>query len=69
MDPALFPMGKRGILGRGGKTFIEPPLPQEEPSLPFQNVPQKAKEKKKGIFSNFLRKDTGEKRKKSSGKG
>ncbi|MDB4722061.1 hypothetical protein OAF65_10110 [Verrucomicrobiales bacterium] len=68
MDPALFPMGKSGILGRGGKTFIEPPLPQEEPSLPFQNVPQKAKEKKKGIFSNFLRKDTGEKRKKSSGK-
>ncbi len=68
MDSDLFPMGKGGVLGRGGKTFIEPPLPQEEPAAPFQNVPQKAKEKTKGIFSNFLRKNTGEKRKKSSGK-
>lgn len=69
MDSALFPMGKSGILGRGGKTFIEPPLPQEEPALPAQNVPQKAKEKKKGIFSNFFRKNTGEKRKKIFRKG
>ena len=68
MDPALFPMGKSGVLGRGGKPFIEPPLPQEEPALPLQGAPQKAKEKKRGIFSNFLRKNTGEKRQKSSGK-
>ncbi|MEC9326594.1 MAG: secretin N-terminal domain-containing protein [Verrucomicrobiota bacterium] len=69
MDSSLFPMGKSGILGRGGKTFIEPPLPQEEPALPAQDVPQKAKEKKKGIFSNFFRKNTGEKRKKIFRKG
>ena len=68
MDPALFPMGKSGVLGRGGKTFIEPPLPQEEPALPLQGAPQKAKEKKRGIFSNFLRKNDGQKRQKSSGK-
>jgi len=68
MNPALFPMGKSGILGRGDKTFIEPPLPQEEPALPSQDMPQKSKEKKKGIFSNFLRKNSGEKRQKSSGK-
>ena len=68
MNPALFPMGKSGILGRGDKTFIEPPLPQEEPALSSQDMPQKSKEKKKGIFSNFLRKNSGEKRQKSSGK-
>ena len=68
MNPALFPMGKSGILGRGDKTFIEPPLPQVEPALPSQDMPQKSKEKKKGIFSNFLRKNSGEKRQKSSGK-
>lgn len=68
INPALFPMGKSGILRRGGKIFIEPPLPQEEPALPSQDMPQKSKEKKKGIFSNFLRKNSGGKRQKSSGK-